>query len=50
MRARLTLPLSPGADGLLSDLRQYDSMAVGLPPRVIEPALLRGMKQARSGC
>ena len=35
-------------DGTLaSDVSAFETMAVGLPPRVVDPALLQGMKQAR---
>lgn len=33
------------ANGLLSDLGPFDAMAVGLPPRVVDASLLKGMKQ-----
>ncbi len=33
------------ANGLLSDLGPFDGMAVGLPPRVVDASLLKGMKQ-----
>lgn len=36
------------ANGLLSDLGPYESMSVGLPPRVLDASLLKGMKQV--GC
>lgn len=38
---------SMDASGLLSDadLGPFESMSVGLPPRVVDAALLKGMKQ-----
>lgn len=33
------------AAGLLSDVEPYESVAVGLPPRVVDAALLKSMRQ-----
>ena len=39
------------ASGLLSDVPAYESVAVGLPPRVVDASLMKSMRQAsREGC
>lgn len=37
------------AAGLLSDVEPYESVAVGLPPRVVDAALLKSMRQVGQG-
>jgi hypothetical protein len=35
--------------GLLSEVEAFESVAVGLPPRVVDPTLLKAMKQVGVG-
>jgi hypothetical protein len=35
------------SSGLLSDVEPFETVAVGLPPRVVDASLLKGMKQVQ---